>query len=115
MKKRLSFFTVSTLTLFSLLASLCPIQAQNSCIVNITGDFESRCVVTMEKPNPFEENEGDLIACKGNTVVYSALTNTGHDPVVSWTWTVTGASSWTANRSLHCQSGNINQRQPYQG
>ena len=56
--------------------------AQDVCKLSIVGDFEPRCVVTMDKPDPFEELAGELIACQGSTVVYTSLSGTGTEKTV---------------------------------
>lgn len=71
------------------------VGGQNICGLSISADFEPRCLVTTEKPTPYEELADELIACQGMTVTYKATANTGGDPVVSWVWSVTGASAWT--------------------
>lgn len=71
------------------------VKAQTSCSLSISGDSEPRCLVTMDKPAPFDDTDGDLVACQGAAVTYTATVNTGNDPVSSWAWTVAGASAWT--------------------
>lgn len=95
--KRISNCIVLPTGLLLLLLFCLPynVGGQNICGLSISADFESRCLVTTEKPTPYEELADELIACQGMTVTYKATANTGGDPVVSWVWSVTGASAWT--------------------
>ena len=67
------------------------VNAQNSCSVFITSNFESQCVLTTEKDDALKENEGLMLACKESTVEYYANSQN----VTSYNWTITGALNYT--------------------
>lgn len=72
-------------------------QPPQPCHITITSDFESLCLIPLEKEDVYNEEPGTIIACQENIVTYTASTNTGGVPVIQWNWSVAGASSWTDN------------------
>ena len=68
------------------------------CVVFITGDFESECILPVDKPGSdyINEIENTLIACQGMTVTYTAHLADG-STAVNWLWNVDGAVSWENN------------------
>lgn len=72
-------------------------QPPQPCHITITSDFESQCLLPLEKDDIYNEEPEAIIACQENTVTYTATTNTGGVPVVQWTWNVVGATSWNDN------------------
>ncbi len=100
MRKKSLSNTIKALALFlaCLLSSVAfAQQPPQPCHITITSDFESLCLVPLEKQDIYNEEPGAIIACQENTVNYTASTNTGGVPVVQWNWSVAGASSWTDN------------------
>lgn len=72
-------------------------HAQNNCQpceLTIVGDFESSCILPLQKPNFIDEYPDALVACQGNTVLYRAVTNTGNVAVTGWQWSIQGESSY---------------------
>ena len=64
------------------------------CAVFVTGDFESECILPLEKPGAYLNEEGTaLIACQGSTVTYTAHL-AGNGSAVAWDWHVAGAVTW---------------------
>lgn len=68
------------------------------CIVFLTGDFESECILPIDKPGSdyINELENTLIACQGMTVTYTAHLADG-STAVNWLWNVDGAVTWENN------------------
>ena len=91
--KRLLVFVFS-LIIFTFL------QAQSSCNVYIKSSFESRCLHTLEKGEMYDEYNGDLIACKGNIITYSAeISTSSTNTIDSVRWIVQGATSVNTNNT----------------
>lgn len=68
------------------------------CNITIVGDFESACILTLDKDDSYYDEEPDmLIACQGLTVTYTAHVDMGGHSPVSWEWEVAGAHSYTDN------------------
>lgn len=72
-------------------------QPPQPCHITITGDFESQCILPLEKDDFYNEDPETIIACQENVVTYTASTNTGGVAVSQWSWSVTGATTWTDN------------------
>lgn len=72
-------------------------QPPQPCHITITSDFESLCLLPLDKDSVYDEEPETIIACQESTVNYTASTNTGGIPVVQWVWSVVGASSWNDN------------------
>lgn len=72
-------------------------QPPQPCHITITGDFESLCLLPLDKDSVYNEEPETIIACQESTVNYTASTNTGGIPVIQWIWSVAGASSWNDN------------------
>lgn len=72
-------------------------QLPQPCHITITGDFESLCLLPLDKDSVYNEEPETIIACQESTVNYTASTNTGGIPVAQWSWSVVGASSWNDN------------------
>ena len=72
-------------------------QPPQPCHITITGDFESQCLMPLDKDSVYNEEPETIIACQESTVNYTASTNTGGIPVAQWSWSVVGASSWNDN------------------
>jgi len=72
-------------------------QPPQPCHITITGDFESLCLLPLDKDSVYNEEPETIIACQESTVNYTASTNTGGIPVAQWSWSVVGASSWNDN------------------
>ena len=88
MKKLLSFLLLSLL-----LSSLPEVLAQSGCDLYIATDFDSECLLTEYKEDTNMLNMGIedcVLACKGNTVQYTAVCPNG----VQYFWTVSGAASY---------------------
>ena len=91
--KRLLVFVLS-LIIFTFL------QAQSSCNVYIKSSFESRCLHTLEKGEMYDEYNGELIACKGNIITYSAeISTSSANTIDSVRWIVQGATSVNTNNT----------------
>lgn len=90
MQKRLITFSL----LFLFLAPAIS-WAQSECNLHIISNFESDCVLTSyqnEGDSLHNEDLGDcILACKGNTVSYTAAC----DSAVSYTWNILGASTYS--------------------
>ena len=89
---------LSALFLICLISSV--VRAQQPpqpCHITITGDFESLCLLPLDKDSVYNEEPETIIACQESTVNYTASTNTGGIPVAQWSWSVVGASSWNDN------------------
>ena len=111
MNKLLLFFRI--LTLFAALA-LTPLafsqqdsidqsnpdrflDSPQACVVFVTGDFESECILPFEKPGAYLNEEGTtLIACQDMEVTYTAHL-AGNANAVAWSWYVSGAVTWINN------------------
>ena len=89
MKKILTLFIVPLL-----LCGVSVVQAQSECSLYISPDFDSDCLLTEYfKNNPLlwePDMEDCLLACKGNTVRYTAVCPNG----TQYTWNISGASSY---------------------
>ena len=89
MKKLLSFLIMSLL-----LSGVLEVLAQSGCDLYITSDFDSECLLTeyyKEDTNMLSMGIEDcVLACKGNTVQYTAVCPNG----VQYFWTVSGAASY---------------------
>lgn len=72
-------------------------QPPQPCHITITSDFESLCLLPLDKDSVYDEEPETIIACQESTVNYTASTNTGGIPVAQWSWSVVGASSWNDN------------------
>lgn len=72
-------------------------QPPQPCHITITSDFESQCLMPLDKDSVYNEEPETIIACQESTVNYTASTNTGGIPVAQWSWSVVGASSWNDN------------------
>lgn len=84
------------------------INAQSGCDVIITSNFESQCVLTLEKGDPLKELDGLILACKDSEVEYYATST----DVITYNWTVTGANSYIiinngAGVRVNWSNGNI--------
>ena len=71
------------------------LNPSGQCIVFLTGDFESECILPIDKPGSdyINELENTLIACQGMTVTYTAHLADG-STAVNWLWNVDGAVTW---------------------
>ena len=82
------------LSLSFLLCCVLVIQAQSNCDLYIDTDFDSECLLTeyiKNRPLLWEQDLGNcLLACKGNTVQYTAVCPNG----VQYSWTISGSSSY---------------------
>lgn len=76
------------------------VRSQSCADYNLTihGDFESECVYDY-KYLATDEYPGVLVACKGNTVTYTALVNNQLAPVSQYIWEVDGDVSHNASGS----------------
>ena len=78
-----------------LLCGVLLVQAQHECDLYINADFDSECLLTeyiKERPSLWEQGlENCLLACKGNTVQYTAVCSGN---VIQYSWTISGASSY---------------------
>ena len=100
MRKKTPRITIKALAFFlaCLLSSVAfAQQPPQPCHITITSDFESQCLLPLDKDEIYDEEPDAIIACQENTVTYTATTNTGGIPVVGWSWSVAGASSWSDN------------------
>lgn len=99
--KKFVFFITSILIAIIL-------NAQSGCDVIITSNFESQCVLTLEKGDPLKELDGLILACKDSEVEYYATST----DVITYNWTVTGANSYIiinngAGVRVNWSNGNI--------
>lgn len=106
MKKILLFM----LSLF--LCGISVVRAQSECDLYINTNFDSECLLTeyiKERPSLWEQGFEDcLMACKGNTVQYTAVCS---NTVTQYSWTIIGASSvyyMNQNRTAVVTWGNNN-------
>ena len=81
--------------LFSLiLFSMSMVYAQSPCSLYINTDFDSECLITAyikERPSLWGQGLEDcMLACKGNTVQYTAACPNG----IQYSWTISGAASY---------------------
>ena len=100
MRKKTPRITIRALAFFfaCLLSSVAfAQQPPQPCHITITSDFESQCLLPLDKDSVYNEEPQTIIACQENTVTYTATSNTGGIPVVSWSWSVAGASTWSDN------------------
>ena len=90
MQKRLITFSLLFMFLVPAIS-----WAQSECNLHIIPNFESDCVLTSyqnEGDSLHDEDLGDcILACKGNTVSYTAAC----DSAVSYTWNILGASTYS--------------------
>lgn len=104
---------ITHLLLLPLLCCMSVAQAQSGCDLYIDTDFDSECLLTEYLKDHLELEEmnlGDcLLACKKNTVTYTAVCPNG----VQFTWTVTGAASYyhpyNQNQTLTVTWGNVDE------
>ena len=68
--------------------------------VAITGDFESKCLLNGVGHFYHDELSNAIVACQGQEVTYTAHASTGLDNVVSWSWSVVGATSVSSNNNV---------------
>lgn len=80
-----------------LLCGMSVVQAQSGCALYINTDFDSECMLTEFFKNDstlWEQGMEDcLLACKGNTVHYTAVCPNGGQ----YTWAISGAASYSLN------------------
>ena len=80
-----------------MLCGMSVVQAQSGCALYINTDFDSECMLTEFFKNDstlWEQGMEDcLLACKGNTVHYTAVCPNGGQ----YTWTISGEASYSLN------------------
>lgn len=97
MKKIITHSVIRRVLAFLLTCCFSFAHAQNNCQpceLTIVGDFESSCILPLQKPSFIDEYPDALIACQGNTVLYRAVANTGNIPITNWQWSIQGESSY---------------------
>ena len=84
------FISLLSLIIFSMSMA----QAQSPCSLYLNTDFDSECLITAyikERPGLWGQGLEDcMLACKGNTVQYTAVCPNG----IQYMWTISGAASY---------------------
>lgn len=86
-----------------LITSVCFAQIDNNCVQILSSSGENECLLTTYQRqqatmlSDAPQDPSTVIICQGSTLTYNAIMHIDESDLVSYQWTVTGATSYTTS------------------